>query len=241
MKPEELAAFLDSPAAQEILGFPCFLFIREAEIWRMTGTPIRRRAESEQAFFITLMLKLNAEHGDRWRDVFTAELQSRIEKINADRETALANLNAERAGSQAQLQPHIIDKITGSPPAEARELSPRPGAVGAALAGDAAAHDAKEPAFFAEIAPGVIGPGPDWRRDPRGTWLRLAMVSVEMSEEAVAAWSDEQLQLADCYCMSVHLSAGDHDDVIVPPRPDFIPAPSSPALQEGSILPEVKS
>lgn len=40
--------------------------------------------------------------------------------------------------------------------------------------------------------------------------------------EEVAAWTPEQRKLAAEWALSIHAAASDNDDVVVPPRPDFI-------------------
>ena len=39
----------------------------------------------------------------------------------------------------------------------------------------------------------------------------------------IESWTDEQRTLAFDWAMALHFSASDNDDVVVPPRPDFIP------------------
>lgn len=67
-------------------------------------------------------------------------------------------------------------------------------------------------------------PLPTWKRDNRGTFYRLQLVGdADIPAEQVAQWTDDQCKEADCWAFSVHLSASDNDDIIVPARPNFIP------------------
>lgn len=51
----------------------------------------------------------------------------------------------------------------------------------------------------------------------------LAMVDVEVSEEAVRGWTPAQRNEAVEWAGAVHFNASDNDDVEVPPRPEFLP------------------
>lgn len=51
----------------------------------------------------------------------------------------------------------------------------------------------------------------------------LLMGDVDISEETMACWSPDNLAVAYDWAMRRHLQASDNDDVIVPPRPSFIP------------------
>lgn len=51
----------------------------------------------------------------------------------------------------------------------------------------------------------------------------LLMGDVDISEERVATWTPDNLATAYDWAMRRHLAASDNDDVIVPPRPAFIP------------------
>ncbi|MBY9045401.1 hypothetical protein, partial [Pseudomonas fluorescens] len=51
----------------------------------------------------------------------------------------------------------------------------------------------------------------------------LLMGDVDISEERVATWTPDDLAVAYDWAMRRHLAASDNDDVIVPPRPAFIP------------------
>lgn len=63
-----------------------------------------------------------------------------------------------------------------------------------------------------------------WKRDDRATLLRLSLVAVGSIDEAiVGSWTDEQVQQADIWAWTTHLSAGDHDDIVVPPKPPHVP------------------
>lgn len=86
----ETVNFLKSKEAQFILGQPCFMFIREAALWRATGVPIPTRAEDEQAFFLGHLLELAVFHGDKWRDVFADEIIARQARIKTPDDGAMA-------------------------------------------------------------------------------------------------------------------------------------------------------
>lgn len=51
----------------------------------------------------------------------------------------------------------------------------------------------------------------------------MLMGDVDIGEERIAKWSDDERAIAYDWAMRRHLSASDNDDVIVPPRPAFIP------------------
>ena len=51
----------------------------------------------------------------------------------------------------------------------------------------------------------------------------LLMGDVDIGEERIAKWSDEERAIAYDWAMRRHLAASDNDDVVVPPRPPFIP------------------
>lgn len=79
---------------------------------------------------------------------------------------------------------------------------------------------------------GVMTALPTWQRDNKSTFLRLQLVAVGPIEEAIVAdWTDEQVRQADIWAWTTHLSASDHDDIQVPPRPPHVPsfAPHDPA------------
>jgi hypothetical protein len=63
-----------------ILGRPSFMFIREASLWRETGTLIPRQAEAEQAFFIGRLLHHYFANPEMWREAFGDEVQARRAK-----------------------------------------------------------------------------------------------------------------------------------------------------------------
>ena len=70
---------------------------------------------------------------------------------------------------------------------------------------------------------GVMSATPDWQRDNRATGLRLlACHSIDIDADVIAGWTDDQVKLADIWAWSCALSASDHDDIQVPPRPDFL-------------------
>lgn len=51
----------------------------------------------------------------------------------------------------------------------------------------------------------------------------LLVGGVDVTEEQVASWTQDQMDRAYDWAMRVHLHASDNDDVLVPARPDFIP------------------
>ena len=66
-----------------ILGRPCFMFIREAQLYRSLGYNIPKKAEAEQAFFIHRWLNFYLEHGDAWRDVAADDMRDHIARAKA--------------------------------------------------------------------------------------------------------------------------------------------------------------
>lgn len=82
---ETIIAFLQSDDAKFILGIPCFRFIKEAELWRATGTDIPKKAEEEQAFFLGRLLELCAEHGSSWNLAFADECTERANRLAKER------------------------------------------------------------------------------------------------------------------------------------------------------------
>ncbi len=50
----------------------------------------------------------------------------------------------------------------------------------------------------------------------------LHLVDADATLEEVTGWSSEHRKAAAEWALSVHYSASDNDDVIVPPRPEFI-------------------
>jgi len=71
---------------------------------------------------------------------------------------------------------------------------------------------------------GVMTATIGWRRDNDATALRLlACHSVDVPDHVIALWTDEQVKEADIWAWSCALSASDHDDIQVPPRPAFLP------------------
>jgi ribosome modulation factor len=51
----------------------------------------------------------------------------------------------------------------------------------------------------------------------------LALIEVQVDAATVESWTLEQRVQAQEFAAAVHLSASDNDDVVVPPRPDFLP------------------
>jgi hypothetical protein len=70
--------FLDTPAAQRILRFMCFELGKEAHLWARLGEDVPKKAEAEQAFMMTKMLKHAAVHGENWRDAYNAERREQL-------------------------------------------------------------------------------------------------------------------------------------------------------------------
>lgn len=80
---EKIAAFLDSAPAQRILQFMCFELGKEAHLWARAGHDIPKKAEAEQAFMMTKMLKCAATHGAGWIDAYNAERRQILAPIQA--------------------------------------------------------------------------------------------------------------------------------------------------------------
>lgn len=65
-----------------------------------------------------------------------------------------------------------------------------------------------------------------WQRSDERTQNMLHLV---MEPDAVPTlaqigqWSDEQCRQVDEWAVAVHLYASDNEDVVIPPRPDFLP------------------
>lgn len=60
---------------------------------------------------------------------------------------------------------------------------------------------------------------------PEALQVCLILVGLEPSLETIATWSTEQQRLALEWASATHFRASDNDDVVVPPRPDFLPKP----------------
>lgn len=63
---------------------------------------------------------------------------------------------------------------------------------------------------------------PGWHRDDEATMLCLMLVSHYVPLEVIAKWTDEQVQQAETWAGAVHYHASDNDDVVVPPKPEFL-------------------
>lgn len=63
-----------------ILGRPCFMFIREAQLFRSLGYVIPKQAEAEQAFFIHRWLNFYLQHGADWRNVANDDIRDHIQR-----------------------------------------------------------------------------------------------------------------------------------------------------------------
>lgn len=79
----EFDAFLDTPPAQHILSLMCFQLGHDAQFWRAFGADVPKKAEAEQAYMMTRLLKLAAVHGDKWHDAYMAEKRARLEPLEA--------------------------------------------------------------------------------------------------------------------------------------------------------------
>lgn len=67
------------------------------------------------------------------------------------------------------------------------------------------------------------GAHPQQRSMAQATQDLLSLVMTEPpSLDAIAAWSPEQSKQAQEWAAAVHLHASDNDDVVVPPKPDFL-------------------
>jgi len=74
---------------------------------------------------------------------------------------------------------------------------------------------------------GVMTATAEWQRDDEATAMRLLSChSIDMTVSDIAAWTDDQVKQADIWAWTSALSASDHDDIQVPPRPEFIPLAS---------------
>lgn len=73
-----------TPEIEEILGMPCFKFIKAAQIYRQHGFEIQPKAEKEQAFFIFKILHLALIHGDKCFDVFESETKAIVEGVRGN-------------------------------------------------------------------------------------------------------------------------------------------------------------
>lgn len=68
-----------TPEIEEILGMPCFKFIKAAQIYRQLGFDVPPKAEKEQSFFMFKFLHLALIHGDKCFDVFESETKAMLE------------------------------------------------------------------------------------------------------------------------------------------------------------------
>lgn len=76
--PDEL-----TPELADILGRPCFMFIRLSQVFRVAGFDIAKSAEAEQAFFLHRFLGHWFRHGDKWREAAQADLREVHERVAA--------------------------------------------------------------------------------------------------------------------------------------------------------------
>ncbi|WP_252509286.1 hypothetical protein [Acinetobacter colistiniresistens] len=75
-----------TPEVEEILGMPCFKFIKAAQIYRQLGFNIPPKAEKEQSFFMFKFLHLALVHGDKCFDVFESETKAMVEAARSGNE-----------------------------------------------------------------------------------------------------------------------------------------------------------
>ena len=82
---DSVAEALENPTEdlKFILGQPCFMFIKHAQLWRAIGHKIPTQAEAEQAFFIGRMLLHYFADPVNWRVAWDAEVQSAIDALKA--------------------------------------------------------------------------------------------------------------------------------------------------------------
>ncbi len=78
-------------------------------------------------------------------------------------------------------------------------------------------------------------PQPEPPRDNEATSDLLSLVGIDAPAEVVATWPDEDVKAACEWAGCTHLHASDNDDVVVPPRPAFIPAPWTGPMQGDGI------
>ena len=68
-----------------------------------------------------------------------------------------------------------------------------------------------------------VDPAQQWCRDDKQTYYVLLLIGGhEVTQEAVASWSDEDCQLAENWAMATHLQASDNDDIEIPPVPSCV-------------------
>ncbi len=90
--------------------------------------------------------------------------------------------------------------------------------------GAAEAPASDEQAHFDITDAGEVVALDGWESDHVAIELRLLQASVEATQETIAGWTDDQCRQADCWAIAVQFNASDHDDIQVPPKPDFLPA-----------------
>lgn len=74
-------------------------------------------------------------------------------------------------------------------------------------------------------APQEVTPAVAWLRDDECISLMLMCVGIDASRDTVASWSATDAKAAAEWAAATHFSASDNDDVVVPPRPSFLPQP----------------
>lgn len=86
-----------TPELADILGRPCFMFIKLARVFRAAGFDIEKSAEAEQAFFLHRFMGHWFKHGETgWRDAAEADLQ----EMNRLASEALSNLSPNMGGGE---------------------------------------------------------------------------------------------------------------------------------------------
>jgi hypothetical protein len=78
----------------EILGRMCFTCIRIAELFRISGQNIPRKAEAEQAAVIYFLLRAYQRHGKDWSTHADAEMRAMADAARAQRADAQGDGNA---------------------------------------------------------------------------------------------------------------------------------------------------
>lgn len=68
-----------------------------------------------------------------------------------------------------------------------------------------------------------VEPDQQWYRDDKQTYCVLLLIGGHnVTQEAIASWSDEDCQLAENWAMAIHLQASDNDDIEVPKVPQCV-------------------
>jgi hypothetical protein len=78
-----------------------------------------------------------------------------------------------------------------------------------------------EPVLAASVPRQLAAAPRLWPRSDEATADLLGLVGVKVTPEAVADWTDAQIEAAEDYAGAAHLQASDND-IEVPPLPDFL-------------------